>query len=103
MTVAAELTKNETLKRQLLHYSIDYDSGLCDRTLKACDKALKGVQRELKAEQDLVNALQTHSGTQEREITRLRGHQDSWLNNKYFWFGIGVVAGGLTLGYLTRK
>lgn len=104
MIRAGEISRNEILpKRQLLNNSGTNDAGLCDRTLKACDKLVKGLQTEIKNREALLDAVEAYQRTQSKEIERLRSKQDSLLNNKWFWFGAGIIAGGLTFGYVTRK
>lgn len=74
----------------------------CDKALTACDKVVRGLSTENKKQTELLGLQDEKASLQSKEIQRLRDRQDSFINSKILWFGLGVVAGGAALLYVTK-
>lgn len=59
----------------------------CDEALTACDVAIKNSTAESEALREAL--LQS-----QKRVAEVTTDRDSIFNNKWVWFGIGIVAGG---------
>ena len=78
------------------------DTAALIELLQACDKALTKCQKQRAFDARIVEAHQKEIARLADRVGELEAASSSIINSKLLWFGLGVVATGLSVHLLNR-